>query len=82
MDTHYLPYFTRENGPKREAACGTWVYRNQHSAEPTCDKCQLYLVSARATEHETAQDRFGVSDPAVKPEKFVAFDCTGGRERR
>lgn len=43
MDSHYIPYFTRENGRKREAVCGVWCLPSQHSNEPTCADCARWL---------------------------------------
>jgi len=40
----YIPAFTEHNGPKRRAACGAWISRQEHSAEPTCATCQAWLA--------------------------------------
>lgn len=80
-ESHYVPPFTEVNGWKQRAVCGEWVTGKQHCEEPACERCRLWLVAERETEHLTADDVFGVPDPSVKPEKFVPFDCTGGHRR-
>ena len=58
MTTHYIPAFTRENGRQREAACGAWVRRAEHSCEPSCPTCKAYLESETA-DTRTAEEVFG-----------------------
>lgn len=49
MITHYISYFCRENGRKREAVCGAWVTPGEHSAEPTCADCAHWLLQEVGT---------------------------------
>ncbi len=53
MTTHYIPYFTRENGRKREAACGAWIELRDHSTEPGCDNCKRWLAEQSEDDAET-----------------------------
>lgn len=62
MTTHYIPYFCRENGRKREAVCGAWVTPREHSAAPTCAECARWLLQEADDELQTSEDKFG-ADP-------------------
>jgi len=48
MASHYIPYFTTENGPKRSTVCGLWIDKRDHTAEPTCPDCQAWLADDAA----------------------------------
>lgn len=55
MDTHYIPYFTRSNGPKEQAICGRYVrvYEVAPTGHaPTCPECLTYVESAPQREKE------------------------------
>jgi hypothetical protein len=54
MVTHYIAAFTSFDGLRQMAVCGLPVLAAQHSAEPTCYRCQEWF---KAIERE----------PAVKP---------------
>lgn len=45
--THYIPPFTETRGrgihQMQRAFCGAWVEEAQHSAEPSCERCQEFL---------------------------------------
>jgi hypothetical protein len=43
MVMHYLPVFTRTDGVRQEAACGSYIFPLQHSPEPTCPLCRKWL---------------------------------------
>lgn len=57
--THYLPYFCRENGPKRQAACNAWILPREHDSEPSCPDCAAYVLQEAADDHLTPEDIFG-----------------------
>ena len=52
--THYIQAFCEVSGRKQKAACGTWVTAREHSVEPTCDDCRLYLTAEADTYDEMA----------------------------
>ena len=50
--THYIPPFTRQNGPKQETVCRIWIRPSEHSNEPTCETCQRWLEQDAEIPHE------------------------------
>jgi hypothetical protein len=56
--THYIPPFTRQNGPKQETVCGTWIRPSEHSNEPACEKCQRWLEQD-TDDTRTGEEMFG-----------------------
>jgi hypothetical protein len=57
-ESHYIPPFTRINGPKQETVCGTWIRPSEHSNEPTCPACLRWLEQD-AADTRTAEELFG-----------------------
>ncbi len=53
--SHYIPYFTRENGARRETVCYAWVLPGEHSNEPTCQVCRDWLQQDAIAEMEDAE---------------------------
>lgn len=54
-DTHYVPYFTRQNGAKEQAICGRYVRVYElapRETAPTCPECLAYVDAAPAREKE------------------------------
>jgi len=45
MASHYLPFFCEAQGVLQRAACGAFIFPNQHSAEPNCERCLDYITS-------------------------------------
>lgn len=43
MITHYLPAFTSVRQRLQMAVCGKLIEQHEHSAEPSCDKCQRWI---------------------------------------
>lgn len=60
--THYLPYFCRENGPKRQAVCGARILPRDHDMEPSCADCKAFVLQEAAEDALTAEDVFGKSE--------------------
>lgn len=58
MTTHYIPPYTRRNGRKQETVCLRWVTAREHSNEPTCAECLVWLQQ-ETKDTRTADERFG-----------------------
>ena len=41
--THYIAFFTTRKGHYERSVCGAWVKPKDHSVEPTCAACQVWL---------------------------------------
>lgn len=76
--THYIPYFTTENGRKRSTVCGLFIDCRDHTAEPTCPDCQAWLQQ-EATASSDADEVFGPPPPpSTTPKRYDFFDpCAG-----
>jgi hypothetical protein len=59
--TCYIPSDTRENGAKRETACGRYLLPAEHSNTPTCGRCREYLTLRAICDAETGVGRFGAA---------------------
>jgi hypothetical protein len=57
--TCYIPYDARENGAKRETACGRYLLPAEHSPAPTCARCREYLQVKAVRDTPTVEQRFG-----------------------
>jgi len=65
-ESHYLPWFTtHKNGRLQQTACGIYISRDNHTAEPTCPQCAAWLV--RDAEDLNPEDVFGPPPDVFPP---------------
>lgn len=47
---HYVPAVTHRSGRRQQAACGAYVFADEHSTEPNYEPCLDYLTAEAATD--------------------------------
>lgn len=79
--THYLPYFGPQHATLQYAACGTLIRPREHSIEPTCPECRMYVENTG--EVPSADDLFGSAVHDTPNDVEPEFDpCANYRAER
>lgn len=79
--THYLPAFVAANGRLQQAACGEWIRREEHTADPSCPGCRRFLDE----DVRTVEELFGTPEPSqlvpVRPDPDPVGEWTAYMRR-